>query len=238
MRTGLLAACLGGFALLGGAASAAQIFVSNVAFSDGSAEVSISDFDGPGGPFVATTTNAGRFALTANPGTAIGSPTSVFGAWCVDVFRGIAIGPNSIVYTIGALTNDAALPAPNALSAAQQSRITGLAVHGDTLLAPPGDQTTESAAIQMAIWQTLYPTAVITSSNAAVQSLFTTLVGTSFAGSGGNALQNFNDQGQIVAQTLFGVPPGGDPFEVPAPAALGLFGLALASLFAARRARA
>lgn len=227
----------GGLALAAGPASASQIFVSNVGFSDGSEQVSINDFDGPGG-FGGGTFNAGRFAITANPGSSFDSSTAaVFGAWCVDVFRTIGLGPAAIVFDIGSLTNDAATP-PNALSAAQVSRITGLAAHGDALLSAPGSQSVESAAVQAAIWQTLYPTAVISSPNIAVQSLFSTLVLTSFSATGGTVLQNFDEQGQLIRQTLFGVPPGGEPFEVPAPAALGLFGLALAGLFAARRARA
>jgi hypothetical protein len=218
-------------------AAASQIFISNVAFTDGAEQVSISDFDGPGG-FGGGTFHAGRFALTANPGNSFDpGTTSIFGAWCVDVFRTINQGAVAIVYTLGALADDAATP-PNPLSATQISRITGLASYGDTLLSAPGSQSVGSAAVQAAIWQTLYPAAVITSPNGAVQSLFATLVATSFSASGGRVLQNFNDQGQLIQQTLFGVPPGGDPFEVPAPAALGLFGLALAALLAARRARA
>jgi hypothetical protein len=230
-----LAAC-GVLALASTPAGAAQIFVSNISYSDGFAQVTVSDFDGPGG-FAGGSIRAGRLAITANPGTSLDAgSTSVFTAWCVDVFRTLSIGPSALVYTTGELVDDAATP-PNPLSAAQISRINGLAAEGDTLLAAPGSQTAESAAVQMAIWQTLYPTATLTTPNAAAQALFATLVGTSFSGGGAVALQNFDAEGRLGRQTLIGNAPGGDPFEVPAPAALGLFGLALAGLLAARRWR-
>jgi hypothetical protein len=209
-------------------ASASQIFVSNVALSDGSEDVTVGSL----GTFA-----AGRFALTYNLGSTLGSPTATFFAWCVDLFRTIATGPSAIVFNVGVgVPDDSAIPTPNPLSAAQQSRVAGLMAYGNAqLLANPGNSVI-SAAVQGEIWETINNVPV-TSANAAVQSLLDFLDTQGFSGGGTVRLTGDPTQGLGGVQHLGGIGGGGDPFEVPAPAALGLFGLALAGLLGARRLR-
>jgi len=199
-------------------AAASSISVNNVGYSNGSAVVSVGAFAGFGGGSF----NAGRFALT--------TASDIVTAWCVDLFRSITIGTQTppLTYTLGGL-NDAPTIAASAFTAAQVSRAIGLAAYGNAqLAASPGDSAV-SAAVQGAIWNTLFG-ATVSSGDGTVQTLMTQLLGQGFAGTGGNRLSNLDNQNLLSAQTLF---TGGT--AVPAPAAFGLFGLALAGLLAARR---
>jgi hypothetical protein len=226
MRSVLLASAALAFAA---PASASQIFVSNVALSDGSEQVTVAGFG---------TFNAGRFVLTYNLGNTLNAPTDTFLAWCVDLFRTIGLGPSAITFNVGVgVPDDSATPTPNALSAAQQSRVAGLMAYGNAQLAANPGSSVISAAVQGEIWETIN-NATATSDNAAVQSLLDTLDTMTFSGGGTVRLTGDPTQGLGNTQHLGGIGGGGDPFEVPAPAALGLFGLALAGLFGARRLRA
>jgi hypothetical protein len=216
-------------ALAAAPASASQIFVSNVALSDGSAAVTVAGF----GDF-----QAGRLALTYNAGTSLAPPTAIFYAWCVDLFRTVPLGGTAIVYNVGAgVPDNSAAPTPGPLTAAQQSRIAGLVAYGNAQLATSPGNASLSAAVQGEIWETIYG-GPVTSGDGAVQSLLDALDTMSFSGGGLVRLTGDPAQGLAGAQHLTGGGGGGGPFEVPTPAALGLFGLALAGLLAARRLHA
>jgi len=199
---------------------ASTITVNRVGFSDGWEAVSVSDVGNFG---------AGRFALTTS------TSATVF-AWCVDLFRSINIGGGqNIIYTLGGLNGPPLInpDAVTALTVGQISRVTGLAAYGNAQLALSPSDSVLSAAVQGAIWQTLTPSSVVSSSNNMVQSLLATLQDTAFAGTGGSRLGNLNQQNLLVAQTLF---TGGIP--VPVPGAMSLFAVALLCGFVATRRRA
>lgn len=197
-------------------AMASSISVTNVAFSDGSEAVSVSG---------AGTFNAGRFSLTTAAGTTE--------AWCVDLYRSITVGNQTppIVYTLTAL-NDAPTIDAGPFTADQVSRVTGLAAYGNAQLALDPGNSVISAAVQGAIWGTVRPGATVSSGNAAVAVLLSTLQSTVFNGFGGYRLANLDSQNLLGTQTLF---TGGTP--VPLPGALPVFAMALFAGFMVTRRR-
>jgi hypothetical protein len=212
-------------------ASASTISVTNIQFSNGSRPIVVDK--GSSVDLV----SAGRFRLEAT------SVDDLF-LWCVDIFNELVRGNYDppLVYTTGTLQDDNDPNGPNPLSAAQKSRVAGLALAGDAALAAnPTRPDIVSAAYQAAIWQTIYPTITFRAENAGgrLQSLIDTLNNdTGFSGGPGTLYTPTNGQGEVISQKLF-TGNGPDPIDpIPAPAAIGLFGFALAGLLLARRATA
>jgi hypothetical protein len=160
----------------------------------------------------------------------------------VDIFRQVLRKTYDppVVYTLGTLTDDSNPAGPTPLSPEQIARVGGLAAAGDAALASDPGNSLISAAYQAAIWQTIYPDYSFTAKpqNVQLQAMINMLNDDdSFAGGEGTLYTRFNSQGRVISQKLFGAGP--DPIvEVPAPAAISLFGFALAGLLFARRARA
>ena len=161
---------------------------------------------------------AGQIVLTTNIG--------VLGTWCVDLFRNITLG-GSYTYTVGNLTNDGAMPTPNALSPTQINQIGALAAYGNFLMST-SPTNAKSAAIQAAIWDVEYGTTASGSAGfmtelANILALLPTL-----SNPGGNELfSQQNSQGVYVNQGLYHPNTG-----VPEPSTIALLALALLSMFA------
>jgi hypothetical protein len=212
-------------------AGASTITVSNITFSDGSREINIGG--APAG--VPKRVDAGRFQVTTT--------TEALFLWCVDIFNQVTTGPQipRLVYTIGTLEDDNAPGGPNALTDDQKSRVSGLAAAGDAALAgDPSNAAVVSAAYQAAIWQTIYPTFTFKAniSTSPLQLLINELNDEIFSGGTGTLYTPTDAQGDVISQKLF-TGNGPDPVEpIPGPAAIGLFGFALAGLLLARRATA
>ncbi|PWS35716.1 hypothetical protein DFH01_19200 [Falsiroseomonas bella] len=211
-------------------ASASTITARKIGFSDGDRQIIIND-----GQADERVTRAGRYVLTTT------TLQELF-LWCVDIFNSVSPGVFPLpgqIYETGDLTNDGDTP-PNALSSDQISRVNGLVADGnDALAGSPVDAAAVSAAFQAAIWQTIYPTMTFTSSNQTLQAMITALNDDdTFAGGGGILYTPVDANGEPVeSQKLFGSAP--QPVNpVPTPAAIGLFGFALAGLLVARRATA
>ncbi|WP_137178224.1 PEP-CTERM sorting domain-containing protein [Roseomonas sp. AR75] len=208
-------------------ATADTISVESIQFSNQSRQVKIV------GLGVDETVNAGRFIVRTV------TQQELF-LWCVDIFnslnRGIYSPPQ--LFETGDLTNDGATP-PNPLSAAQISRVNGLVTEGDAALANPGTNTSlYSAAYQVLIWETIYPTVTFDAVSNDVDALVASLRPGTYDGGGGTLYTPILANGDPDdKQKLFGGGP--DPINpVPLPGALGLFGFALAGLIVARRATA
>jgi hypothetical protein len=216
------------------AASAGTVTADDVSFSDSFSKVSITGA-AAGDPSVLVTfkdVRAGRFKITTDLGD------NIF-AWCVDLYETINLGGTDRVYKTGTLAGDLTNP-PAPLTAAQMERVGGLAQAGDDALQSDPGNGDLSAAYQAAIWQTIYGGSY--DGNATFDGLFATIVAGTYSNTSGTLYQEFNKDGTIRSQQLYGddpdpVPPPPPPV-IPGPGALGLFGFALAGLVLARRGKA
>lgn len=100
---------------------------------------------------------------TANLGTSYQTPTFSLQTWCVDLNHYIYLGSDSIVYTLGNLSQINSSPSVT-LTSAQKTYVTWLGSYGTQQLnnwtpadaTAYGSQNTFSAAIQTAIWNAEY----------------------------------------------------------------------------------
>ena len=174
------------------------------------------------GPVSAQTT-AGPITLTTTMGTLI--------AWCVDLYHEIQTkSGQSLAYQIGTVTtNGAATPAT--LTAAQQTTIGQLAQYGESLIGTANATNDKLAAVQLAIWQTEYPS--FTYTGAAGASVSGALSAAASFSSTDVGLIALNGTQTFVTASKAAL--AADPVKVPEPAGLLLLALAIPATILARR---
>lgn len=206
LRTALFGSVAALVAALPGAASATQIFVSNMALANGYEMVQFQRNPHlPAGVWSGGTEYTGQQELTANFGT-VDDPAAHFDlfAWCIDVFHDINIGGNRIVYTLGAIS------VPNS------ENIQKVASWGDRQLAR-GPNALISAAAQAEIWDLEYNVRIVPGSNLALEAEVASLnvLLPTLPDPGGSRLAGYTGGGS-VAQTLY------TSNKVPEPASVTL----------------
>lgn len=204
--------------LLPGAASATQIFVSNMALSNGYEMVQFQRNPHlPVGAWSGGTEYTGQQDLTANFGT-VNDPAGHFDvfAWCIDVFHDINIGGNAIVYSLGPI------------GVANSNDIQKVAAWGDRELAD-GPNALISAAAQAEIWDLEYNVRIVPGSNPALESEVASLNALlpTLPNPGGSRLAGYSGSGSI-AQTLY------TSNKVPEPASVTLLAVGCTMLGAMR----
>ena len=260
-RFGLLTALAGTAAVLGfcAPAQATTVTVSNVAQNWGSVSVGIVDkLFAPAGGSVNSQTNmnAGAIALSV-PTSFVAS--GVIQSYCIDIFHYTA---TPTTYTVGTLASSPEQSAPNATtswSTTQVNMITALLQNG----ALQTQNAINTAALQVAIWEVEYGTAASSYSlssltNTSQNFYFTTTSDTNstavltqaaqeltYAANGTWALSNatiayeLNNGSGVQDQVYLNtVASGGGNNPAPEPATIGILGLGLAGLWAARRKQA
>lgn len=160
--------------------------------------------------------------------TAAGYPNGLL-AWCVDITHDFING--SATYNLGSPLSNAGL------TTSMIGTIGALINNYNNDFTPT---TLDSAATQVAIWETVFGTNLTVSGNSAVTSEATELYN-EFNGSSlpGNSTLNLLDRGNTGNQDLVYLTYGNEsltpPSNVPEPASFALFGVGLLGLAAIRR---
>lgn len=206
LRPALFGAMAAMVAGVPGAASATQIFVSNMSLANGYEMVRFQRNPHlPAGAWSGGTEYTGQQELTANFGT-VDDPAKHFDlfAWCIDVFHDINIGKNRITYTL------------EPISVPNSEDIQKVAAWGDRQLAH-GPNALISAAAQAEIWDLEYNVRIVPGSNLALESKVASLNASlpNLPNPGGSKLAGYTGGGSI-AQTLY------TSNNVPEPASMTL----------------